>query len=198
MVLASNIIEGVKQGKGFVHTVFCKVSFVFSHPENGIGNNLTHHLLIISWICFTFQNHSLFIFCKAVFFITLILAFYPAMFNQNWWNRCYFKISFVQQDQNLYSRNFYKFFRLLVQEKFLYPYKFRLQIIHYDLPCSQPDFKQFFKKLKWKKMLVVQLYLILCDPMNCSPPGSSVHGLLQARILEWVAISFSRESWKVA
>ena len=30
-----------------------------------------------------------------------------------------------------------------------------------------------------------------CNPMNCSPPGSSVHGLFQARILEWVAISFS-------
>ena len=29
----------------------------------------------------------------------------------------------------------------------------------------------------------------LCDPMDCSPPGSSVHGILQARILEWVAIS---------
>ena len=34
----------------------------------------------------------------------------------------------------------------------------------------------------------------LCDPMDCSPPGSSVHGSLQARILEWVAIPFSRES----
>ena len=31
------------------------------------------------------------------------------------------------------------------------------------------------------------------DPMDCDPPGSSVHGLLQARILEWVAIPFSRE-----
>ena len=31
----------------------------------------------------------------------------------------------------------------------------------------------------------------LCDSMDCSPPGSSVHGILQARILEWVAISFS-------
>ena len=30
----------------------------------------------------------------------------------------------------------------------------------------------------------------LCDPMDCSPPGSSVNGILQARILEWVAISF--------
>ena len=34
----------------------------------------------------------------------------------------------------------------------------------------------------------------LCDPMDCSPPGSSVHGILQARILEWVAISSSRGS----
>ena len=35
---------------------------------------------------------------------------------------------------------------------------------------------------------------VLCDPMDCSPPGSSVHGILQARILEWGAISFSRGS----
>ena len=34
----------------------------------------------------------------------------------------------------------------------------------------------------------------LCNPMDCIPPGSSVHGILQARILEWVAIPFSRES----
>ena len=34
----------------------------------------------------------------------------------------------------------------------------------------------------------------LCDPMDCNLPGSSVHGILQARILEWVAISFSRGS----
>ena len=31
-----------------------------------------------------------------------------------------------------------------------------------------------------------------CDPMDCSLPGSSVHGVFQARILEWVAISYSR------
>ena len=33
-----------------------------------------------------------------------------------------------------------------------------------------------------------------CEHMNCSPPGSSVHGVFQARILEWIAISFSRGS----
>ena len=36
-----------------------------------------------------------------------------------------------------------------------------------------------------------QLCPVLCHPMDCSPPGSSVHGMLQAIILEWVAISFS-------
>ena len=35
---------------------------------------------------------------------------------------------------------------------------------------------------------------VLCKPMDCSPPGSSVHGILQASILEWVAIHFSRGS----
>ena len=42
--------------------------------------------------------------------------------------------------------------------------------------------------------LVAKSYLTLCDPMDCSPSNSSVHGILQARILEWVAISFSRKS----
>ena len=41
-----------------------------------------------------------------------------------------------------------------------------------------------------------QSCLTLCDPMDCSPPGSFVHGISQARILEWVTISFSRGcSW---
>ena len=43
------------------------------------------------------------------------------------------------------------------------------------------------------KVLVTQLCLTLCDPMDCNPPGSSVHGILQARILEGAAIPFSRE-----
>ena len=40
--------------------------------------------------------------------------------------------------------------------------------------------------------LVANSCSTLCNPMDCSPPGSSVHGISQARILEWVAISFSR------
>ena len=41
---------------------------------------------------------------------------------------------------------------------------------------------------------VTQSCLTLCGPLNCSPPGSSIHGNFQARILKWVAIPFSRES----
>ena len=41
---------------------------------------------------------------------------------------------------------------------------------------------------------VTQLCPTLCDPMGCSLPYSSVHGIFQARVLEWVAISFSRGS----
>ena len=44
-----------------------------------------------------------------------------------------------------------------------------------------------------KKVLVAPLCLTLCNPMDCSPPSSSVQGILQARILEWVAIPFSRD-----
>ena len=44
--------------------------------------------------------------------------------------------------------------------------------------------------------LIPKSFLTLCDPRDCSPPGSSVHRIFQARILEWVAISFSRgSSW---
>ena len=52
------------------------------------------------------------------------------------------------------------------------------------------------KKKKTVKLLVSQLCPNLYDSMDCSPPGSSVHGILQARILEWVAMPSSRgSSW---
>ena len=45
-----------------------------------------------------------------------------------------------------------------------------------------------------RHQVLTQSFLTLADPMDCSLPGSSVHGISQARILEWVAISFSRGS----
>ena len=41
-------------------------------------------------------------------------------------------------------------------------------------------------------MLVAPLYVTLCNPVDCSQPGSSAHGILQAGILEWVAVPSSR------
>ena len=45
-----------------------------------------------------------------------------------------------------------------------------------------------------KESEVAQLYLTLCDPVDCSLAGFSVHGIFQARVPEWVVISFSRGS----
>ena len=58
---------------------------------------------------------------------------------------------------------------------------------HPACTCGQPHDKGF-------SMSAMQLCPTFCDPMACSLPGSSVHGILQARILEWVAIPFSRGS----
>ena len=46
------------------------------------------------------------------------------------------------------------------------------------------------------KCSVAQLCLTVCASMDCSPPGSSVHGILQVRILKWVAIPFSSGSFQ--
>ena len=46
----------------------------------------------------------------------------------------------------------------------------------------------------WHACSVTKLCLTLCNPMDCSPPGSSVHGISQERTLEWAAIFFSRGS----
>ena len=55
-------------------------------------------------------------------------------------------------------------------------------------------FSLYKLKLYIKVSEVAHLCPILCNPMDCSLPGSSFHGIFQARILEWVAISFSRSS----
>ena len=56
--------------------------------------------------------------------------------------------------------------------------------------CSKLVFIELISSLR--AFSVVQSYLTLYDRMDCSPLGSSVHGISQARILEWVVISFSR------
>ena len=82
---------------------------------------------------------------------------------------------------------------------------FHTSCIHLGSPNVLQRFYNFFKKL-WFSIFEpillcmcaksLQSCLSPCDPMDCSPPGSSVHGILQARILESVTIFFSRgSSW---
>ena len=63
-----------------------------------------------------------------------------------------------------------------------------IQVIKKDLA------KSLFQKALKVKVLVAQACLAVWDSINCSLPGSSVHGILQARILKWVAILFFRAS----
>ena len=70
-------------------------------------------------------------------------------------------------------------------------------------PCSWPPYHALSRKTTSRYYLAAAAKLLqscptLCDPVDGSPPGSTVPGILQARTLEWVAISFSNEwKWKV-
>ena len=68
-----------------------------------------------------------------------------------------------------------------------------LTLIVVYVSCSQDEVEKSFAKTVLIRASV-QSCPALCDPMDCSPPGSSVHGILQARRLEWVAMPFSRAS----
>ena len=70
-----------------------------------------------------------------------------------------------------------------------------LKLVTQLLQPSEGRFKESLTNVNCKsenESEVAQSCPTLCDPKDCSPPSSSVHGILQARILEWVAISFSR------
>ena len=58
---------------------------------------------------------------------------------------------------------------------------------------GNPALREPHWTFQFKLVLVAQLCLILSDPLDCSPPGFSVHEILQARILEWIVICFFRD-----
>ena len=66
--------------------------------------------------------------------------------------------------------------------------------IFWSIIFQEITFHVTYKLLVCVYVLVTQSCLTLCDPMDCSSPGSSIHGNLQKRILEWVAMPFSRGS----
>ena len=68
----------------------------------------------------------------------------------------------------------------------------RIKYLGINLPKETKDL--YAENYACMHVKSLQSCVTLCDPLDCSPPGSSVHGILQARILEWVPISFSRGS----
>ena len=94
-----------------------------------------------------------------------------------------------------------KFSQVYIMEKMIMPSVFSCSLNWVlDLFLSQVIFTINFglrflsKEIHLMSLKVAQSHPTLCDPMDCSLPGSSVLGILQARILEWVTISFSRGS----
>ena len=65
-----------------------------------------------------------------------------------------------------------------------------------SLCCSLHTYDPFisspWSEVKWSEVKSLSRVWLFCDPMDCSLQGSSVHGIFQATVLEWVAISFSR------
>ena len=75
-------------------------------------------------------------------------------------------------------------------------YFYLLDILYsiWDLSFPTRDWKCGVLTTGWVAGVHAPSCPTLCNPMDCSPPGSSVHGIFQVRILEWVAVSFSRGS----
>ena len=101
------------------------------------------------------------------------------------------------------SHSFFSFLMWKIYWK--YPLQEKLPPSHYGtlhknkiapliIKSYHSEVSQTMKKKKRKEKGCAQSCLSLCNPMDCSPLGSSVHGIFQARILEWGAISYSRRS----
>ena len=79
----------------------------------------------------------------------------------------------------------------------MYQYKYNLRRFSITYLIMLPMYLTISNKPNYLNILcvlVTQSCLTLCDPTDCSPPGFYVYGIFQARILEWTAIPFSRQS----
>ena len=116
-----------------------------------------------------------------------------------WWG-----LIFNFNEDYPFSFPFFYIYSYLWYDKTIHDYTYVMNIL-FSVTVEKQNY-WFFKKLThllWRnkpwmklgvKVWVIQSCPTLCDPIDYSPPGSSVSGIFQARILEWVAISSSRES----
>ena len=103
--------------------------------------------------------------CTLIIFILQLITFYKSLNSGFIYNKCH-------TDKSCFTK--------------MHLFKSTLKYILID-KCHQLIYTE-------SESEVAKSCPILCDPMDCSLPGSSVHGILQASILEWVAVSFSRRS----
>ena len=132
------------------------------------------------------------------FFFTLINFSFSKIISGSWrvfWAKCEKQILYFCKYR---WRSYHEKSYLTVLEAMGIPENGKLgrgKVVKIHPTNVQISWKQWmWEAVKKVKMLVTQSCLTLCNPMDCNPPGFSVHGILQARILEWVAIPFSRGS----
>ena len=93
------------------------------------------------------------------------------------------------------NHSYFWFYSVLKVEQHFARLFVKIAFEYIGLINTELRFPEGKQKMKSEvKVLVAQLGPTLCNPMDCSLPGSSVQGVLQARIVEWVAIPFSRGS----
>ena len=96
------------------------------------------------------------------------------------------------------SRKVFLLFTSALQDRFLKTLAITCKWINFRIVCLKIIYTSCFLVLKVKskracmRVKLFQSCLTLCNPTDCSPPGSSVHGTVQAGILEWIALPSSR------
>ena len=106
-------------------------------------------------------------------------------------NLCYVSLFSLRMISNFLTM----LIRLLISLLLFVSLPYLLPGLRFSSPKSMlPSTFGSLHSVPFATVLVTQSCLILCDPMDCSPPGFSVHGIFQARILEWATIFFSKRS----
>ena len=102
-------------------------------------------------------------------------------------------VSLIQQILFLYAAKSRSMDKMYFHFNYLSLYPLSLLVMCVRRNVQKVLSPKFFKK-KTNLLMCVCSFVSSSDPMNCSPPGSSVHGISQARLLVWVAIFYSRVS----
>ena len=146
-------------------------SYTFIKSSSGSVKNLSLHSNITLWKAFPFQKHS---------FSTIYMTDPES--------------TKVGMSQSLLSKTLFSTWALVSPRVLRQPV---LELTNTPVKRKKKQIPRFEPKPTDSNFLaceVTQSCPTLCDPMDCSLPGSSVHEIFQARVLEWVAISFSRAS----